>query len=124
MLCCCFFFSSRRRHTRWTGDWSSDVCSSDLRDTVASKIVNQGIVDSMRQVVVILDADDFAYSAPFHDLCGGDVAQPDVTHPSLPLKVGESGQRRLDRALRGSMDIEHAPKVHDLEHIQAQVAQT
>src|SRR5713226_5480858 len=27
----CFFFSSRRRHTRWTGDWSSDVCSSDLK---------------------------------------------------------------------------------------------
>src|SRR6266487_1292560 len=26
----CFFFSSSRRHTRWTGDWSSDVCSSDL----------------------------------------------------------------------------------------------
>src|SRR5579863_2708538 len=26
----CFFFSSRRRHTRWTGDLSSDVCSSDL----------------------------------------------------------------------------------------------
>src|SRR5256885_12509506 len=28
--CCCFFFSSRRRHTRLQGDWSSDVCSSDL----------------------------------------------------------------------------------------------
>src|SRR6266487_300778 len=27
---CLFFFSSRRRHTRWTCDWSSDVCSSDL----------------------------------------------------------------------------------------------
>src|SRR5574337_384469 len=26
-----FFFSSRRRHTRLSGDWSSDVCSSDLR---------------------------------------------------------------------------------------------
>src|SRR5437867_5505728 len=26
----CFFFSSRRRHTRSYGDWSSDVCSSDL----------------------------------------------------------------------------------------------
>src|ERR1039457_7405950 len=25
-----FFFSSRRRHTRLQGDWSSDVCSSDL----------------------------------------------------------------------------------------------
>src|SRR5260370_42188545 len=26
-----FFFSSRRRHTRFKCDWSSDVCSSDLR---------------------------------------------------------------------------------------------
>src|SRR5256885_2960817 len=26
----CCFFSSRRRHTRLQGDWSSDVCSSDL----------------------------------------------------------------------------------------------
>src|SRR5437764_6995778 len=37
MFCCFFFFyfffffSSRRRHTRYIGDWSSDVCSSDLR---------------------------------------------------------------------------------------------
>src|SRR5690606_18314490 len=27
---CFFFFSSRRRHTRFSRDWSSDVCSSDL----------------------------------------------------------------------------------------------
>src|SRR5574341_696198 len=35
MYSCCsepssFFFSSRRRHTSLVGDWSSDVCSSDL----------------------------------------------------------------------------------------------
>src|SRR5207249_7263611 len=29
--CIAFFFSSRRRHTRSKRDWSSDVCSSDLR---------------------------------------------------------------------------------------------
>src|SRR5690606_40409958 len=29
-LCSFFFFSSRRRHTRFSRDWSSDVCSSDL----------------------------------------------------------------------------------------------
>src|SRR5574337_958110 len=29
-FCSFFFFSSRRRHTRLSGDWSSDVCSSDL----------------------------------------------------------------------------------------------
>src|SRR3989449_1666517 len=28
-----FFFSSRRRHTRCSRDWSSDVCSSDLKAT-------------------------------------------------------------------------------------------
>src|ERR1022692_3504346 len=34
---CMFFFSSRRRYTRLQGDWSSDVCSSDLR--VAEEMV-------------------------------------------------------------------------------------
>src|SRR6266516_5600087 len=29
-LCFVFFFSSGRRHTISYGDWSSDVCSSDL----------------------------------------------------------------------------------------------
>src|SRR6266705_4926571 len=33
MLLHFFFFSSRRRHTRSYGDWSSDVCSSDLGAT-------------------------------------------------------------------------------------------
>src|SRR5690606_16152257 len=37
--CFCFFFSSRRRHTRFSRDWSSDVCSSDLRDEIQD--VNQ-----------------------------------------------------------------------------------
>ena len=32
IFCFVFFFSSRRRHTRYIGDWSSDVCSSDLVD--------------------------------------------------------------------------------------------
>src|SRR3989454_12824060 len=32
-----FFFSSRRRHTRLQGDWSSDVCSSDLLRQLAQK---------------------------------------------------------------------------------------
>src|SRR5256885_10933481 len=32
-----FFFSSRRRHTRLQGDWSSDVCSSDLKRSIETK---------------------------------------------------------------------------------------
>src|SRR5690606_39411879 len=33
------FFSSRRRHTRFSRDWSSDVCSSDLNEESWSTIV-------------------------------------------------------------------------------------
>src|SRR5690348_17616472 len=46
-FCFFFFFSSRRRHTRWTGDWSSDVCSSDLlllRGLVGRLLVPERVV--------------------------------------------------------------------------------
>src|SRR5256885_13324246 len=39
---CFFFFSSRRRHTRLQGDWSSDVCSSDLTKASWWLAVRQG----------------------------------------------------------------------------------
>src|SRR5256885_12694074 len=39
----CFFFSSRRRHTRLQGDWSSDVCSSDLGVNVTALIAGLGV---------------------------------------------------------------------------------
>src|SRR3712207_3883732 len=41
-LVCFFFFSSRRRHTRYWRDWSSDVCSSDLRQAVTRAIADKG----------------------------------------------------------------------------------
>src|SRR4051794_41536236 len=41
-----FFFSSRRRHTRWTGDWSSDVCSSDL-DVLDDYMGDQRLKDAL-----------------------------------------------------------------------------
>src|SRR5690606_31627773 len=36
-----FFFSSRRRHTRFSRDWSSDVCSSDLTVVLEPCPMNQ-----------------------------------------------------------------------------------
>src|SRR5690606_40901270 len=38
-----FFFSSRRRHTRFSRDWSSDVCSSDLVMRTLSKVGLAGL---------------------------------------------------------------------------------
>src|SRR5690606_39490300 len=37
------FFSSRRRHTRFSRDWSSDVCSSDLSSVGAEMKLAPGI---------------------------------------------------------------------------------
>src|SRR5256885_9669203 len=37
-----FFFSSRRRHTRLQGDWSSDVCSSDLLADELGRAIDRG----------------------------------------------------------------------------------
>src|SRR5690606_39634226 len=36
-----FFFSSRRRHTRFSRDWSSDVCSSDLYEQEQIRKITQ-----------------------------------------------------------------------------------
>src|SRR5437763_16484907 len=47
-----FFFSSRRRHTRYIGDWSSDVCSSDLPSAAPNPATRN--VDLMAMEIVAL----------------------------------------------------------------------
>src|SRR2546430_9227768 len=47
----CFFFSSRRRHTRFDCDWSSDVCSSDLKAPL------EGWVAVIRPANVLFEVD-------------------------------------------------------------------
>src|SRR5690606_40833882 len=42
-----FFFSSRRRHTRFSRDWSSDVCSSDLEKAKAAEKLGEEIRDAL-----------------------------------------------------------------------------
>src|SRR5690606_39998314 len=49
-----FFFSSRRRHTRFSRDWSSDVCSSDLtlvRFDSAHGMAPAGVVEPAPRIV-------------------------------------------------------------------------
>src|SRR5690348_18159925 len=64
-----FFFSSRRRHTRWTGDWSSDVCSSDLgRITGNSKFPDmKGLCDYVHSKGLKIGT----YSGPGPETCAG-----------------------------------------------------
>src|SRR3954462_11176643 len=44
------FLSSRRRHTRLSGDWSSDVCSSDL-DPPDSRISSLGEIPTLSKLL-------------------------------------------------------------------------
>src|SRR5690606_39474501 len=50
-----FFFSSRRRHTRFSRDWSSDVCSSDLEEHTFYAQYNK--IDKIKHVVLAYEDD-------------------------------------------------------------------
>ena len=54
-----FFFSSRRRHTRFTSDWSSDVCSSDLlgvdRETFSLTVAWQNLIHALPVFGILAD---------------------------------------------------------------------
>src|SRR3984957_14785084 len=57
-------------------------------DAVTSKIGYECIIGSMREVVVVLYADDRSDLSGFRDLRGHDVAKTDMTHQTLLLKFG------------------------------------
>src|SRR5437867_12162680 len=59
-----FFFSSRRRHTRSYGDWSSDVCSSDLMLVTSEIVRTQGDVEQGRLVTSIATVQYLAWAIP------------------------------------------------------------
>src|SRR5256885_4336531 len=50
-----FFFSSRRRHTRLQGDWSSDVCSSDLNGEIDITIRGPWLHTILFEIPVLAD---------------------------------------------------------------------
>src|SRR5256885_6699447 len=57
-----FFFSSRRRHTRLQGDWSSDVCSSDLSEGLVSFSQTCVYQRSMKRRDVALPGQPFKFA--------------------------------------------------------------
>src|SRR5687768_1672967 len=95
-----FFFSSRRRHTRCSRDWSSDVCSSDLR--FESFVVN-GSDEDDRQ-------DEAGIAKPTPQLYSRHIAKMNIENQAADLsnKIGfkkrlcRSEERRVGKECRSS----------------------
>src|SRR3989454_4316025 len=71
---CFFFFSSRRRHTRLQGDWSSDVCSSDL--LVAAGMLPASLASQLDSAATIRGTASSTFNG--HPLTGVMVSVPAV----------------------------------------------
>ena len=77
----------------------------------------------MRQVIVVLDADDVADPPSRRDLGWSHVAQSDVSHESLPLQVREDGEPSFDQCAGTLSIVEHVAEVDYVDDIDVQIAQ-
>ena len=83
------------------------------------QLVDQRVVVAMRQVVLVLHADDLADPPRFGDLRRRDVAQPDVPHQTFLLQFGMVVSGASSDPLVGPWPAQ----IDDLEPVEAQVAQ-
>src|SRR5207248_8566338 len=95
-----FFFSSRRRHTRSYGDWSSDVCSSDLLAAAVGAGGGQRVDGALEGVEGARpppggDGERLVVVVAAHVALGHDIT-PRMDHPSCP----RSEERRVGKECR------------------------
>src|SRR6266511_4440217 len=107
-----FFFSSRRRHTRFSRDWSSDVCSSDL-DDVMEAVVEAGaeeVNDLGESFEVISEATDLVAVRTALQQAGIDYESAETQFlPSVTVELDAEGAGkvfRLIEALEDSDDVQ------------------
>src|SRR5256885_9989997 len=96
-----FFFSSRRRHTRLQGDWSSDMCSSDLNRLRRrlKEILRRYPVASLPIVDLVVRAKHTAYAAPFAQL------RTELT--TSVTRITRSEERRVGKECRSRWSPYH-----------------
>src|SRR5256885_12075847 len=95
-----FFFSSRRRHTRLQGDWSSDLCSSDLgpRFRVGDQLLHRRNRHARRNNQQKLDARHLGNGGEVGERIEGRLAQVGVDGEDVV--GGEQPCVTVGRALR------------------------
>src|SRR5690606_39723560 len=105
------FCSSRRRHTRFSRDWSSDVCSSDLFEPevgVEAELAGDELgLEGEAELVAGGDGDDLGVDV---DLGPAEVEAFDESRELGLQALGRSEERRIgtERRLRGAGDGEQS----------------
>src|SRR6266403_2305893 len=101
-----FFFSSRRRHTRSLRDWSSDVCSSDLRLQVsqlhgASSDMDNVDPENLRNLQAVAKEYVSSMSDVLTQMCADLKEGRGSNMPGVGLAVGgEAGKQAGVKTLR------------------------
>src|SRR3712207_7888130 len=93
-----FFFSSRRRHTRYWRDWSSDVCSSDLRVALGEQLRG-------RQLLLLLD--NFEQVMPAADDVAHFIQQSSQLKVVVTSREARSEERRVGKECRSRWSPYH-----------------
>src|SRR5688500_20277012 len=99
--------ASRRRHTRLQGDWSSDVCSSDLPFRTEYEIVSVGQINKLSDDTVtpeVLHTNrliDIGKGNPVKVLADGEITRKvtEIGRASVQGKRGERGGGRVSRRM-------------------------
>src|SRR5437762_8778619 len=99
------FFSSRRRHTRYIGDWSSDVCSSDLpikESELAARVRDFLGTFSSGGTAVALEFRGMRPSGEVFDFMkeSGAIHSVDLSNRSEERRVGKERRARWARGHR------------------------
>src|SRR5690606_39715259 len=86
-----FFFSSRRRHTRFSRDWSSDVCSSDL--------MYECVADVFRlfDAIFRIGTNDVIEIEYFNDLSKEEIAQATFSGRNTSISEDKYANRSEER---------------------------
>src|SRR5438445_6975359 len=94
-----FFFSSRRRHTRYWRDWSSDVCSSDLKTLKRRDLAFDDLPfpKQPRTLPTVLSQDEVTRLIE---------AAPNRMHRMLLMVLYATGMRRTEASLLKVSDLE------------------
>src|SRR5690606_40174985 len=93
-----FFFSSRRRHTRFSRDWSSDVCSSDL-----SMVTDPGSATYAELHRTLVGKNELAWNVA--DFGASPSADPDINRVAFQIAIDgactdRSEERRVGKEWR------------------------